>query len=119
VWQCNITTLLRSELSLRRSVLLADHCCVVTFLRASICRYTVLKGQWLIRFASLFGLAALSVRLEFFLELYRRSGERYDFFFYNFLVQYGCVGVLGLIALLHWPSVDSGCVTLSRFLGWL
>jgi hypothetical protein len=50
--------------------------------------------MWLVRFASVFGLAALSVRLEFYLELYKRAGRGFDFYAYNFFVQYGTSALL-------------------------
>jgi len=56
------------------------------------------------RFFPLLSLAALSVRLVFFLTFYRFNGMDFEYYFYLYAAGYGCTSLLALFALLHWPG---------------
>jgi len=65
-------------------VLVATAWLAVTLLLGLEARAYVQRGSWILRFLKLFGVAALTVRLDFFLALY--TGRAYDYLFFLFLV---------------------------------
>eukprot|EP00041_Stephanoeca_diplocostata_P034518 m.1181405 g.1181405 ORF g.1181405 m.1181405 type:complete len:419 (-) comp24534_c0_seq7:4496-5752(-) len=77
---------------------------LVTIICCIEVRFTVLRGQWIMRFISLFGFAALSIRVIFFVQLNQKDDDPFRFFALNFFAMYGAVGTLVLIAILYWPS---------------
>eukprot|EP00051_Salpingoeca_urceolata_P019849 m.293491 g.293491 ORF g.293491 m.293491 type:complete len:1641 (-) comp19492_c0_seq12:32-4954(-) len=66
-------------------------------------RAFVTRGQWIVRFVTFFSLAALTVRLNYLIELYHYKASK-DYFFYLIAVQFAFAALLGLVALVHWPT---------------
>jgi ABC-type multidrug transport system fused ATPase/permease subunit len=70
-------------------------------------RATVIRGQWIMRFISVFGFLALTVRMIYIVQLEKKLGHHgVNFLTADFMLMYAAVGLLALIAALHWPSAD-------------